>query len=278
MNGTRHAGFPHDGDTDVEAHLVESESGEETEPEPELVGERAGYLSAAERERRQKEARRAYEEAGGVTGGRLGEEPEGPAAAPPGPGAGGPVAPGATAEAEAEEVPVEAVAPEGVAPERRAAHDALSEQLAAAVALRDEYLDSLRRLQAEFENYRKRVMRNESAAAERATERIVEKLLPVLDTLDLAQRHVAQGQSVEGAVGMIAGALDDVLSREGLTRIDPDGEPFDPAEHEAVAHIAAEVSGDGGEPSAHPEVVEVMRPGWRWKGRVLRPAMVKVRG
>ncbi|MDQ6839835.1 MAG: nucleotide exchange factor GrpE, partial [Actinomycetota bacterium] len=60
-----------------------------------------------------------------------------------------------------------------------------------------------------------------------------------------------------------------VLAREGLERIDPDREPFDPTVHDAVAHEP----GDGGQ-----EVAEVLRAGYRWRGRVLRPAMVKVRG
>ena len=97
----------------------------------------------------------------------------------------------------------------------------------------------------------------------------MEKLLPVLDALDLARAHGSTEGDVSG-LEQVGNALLAVLQKEGLERIDPLGEPFDPTEAEAVLHEA----GDGGEP----RVAEVMRAGYRWKGRVLRPAMVKVTG
>jgi molecular chaperone GrpE len=133
-----------------------------------------------------------------------------------------------------------------------------------AEAERDQYLDSLRRLQADFENYKKRVAKQQADILERANEGLVIKLLPVLDTADLAEAHGS------GDVGQLRASLLDVLSKAGLERIDPDGGAFDPNLHDAVAHEP----GDGGEQ----EVAEVLRAGYRWNGRVLRPAMVKVRG
>jgi molecular chaperone GrpE len=130
---------------------------------------------------------------------------------------------------------------------------------------RDEYLDALRRLQAEFENYKKRMLRQQTETLERASQALVEKLLPVLDAVDLARSH---GTSED--LEQVAGALLDVLSKEGLERIDPVGSPFDPTEQEAVQHEP----GDGDEPI----VATLFRAGWRWKGRVLRPAAVGVRG
>jgi molecular chaperone GrpE len=132
---------------------------------------------------------------------------------------------------------------------------------------RDEYLDSLRRLQADFENYKKRMQRQQADLLERAGEELAAKLLPVLDTIDLAVQHGA-GEGVE----KIAAALLDVLTKEGLERIDPVGAAFDPNEHEAVAHEPGE--GEGGEPV----VSGLMRAGYRWKGRLVRAAMVTVRG
>jgi molecular chaperone GrpE len=129
---------------------------------------------------------------------------------------------------------------------------------------RDQYLDSLRRLQADFENYKKRVAKQQADILERANEGLVSKLLPVLDTADLAVAHGA------GDVGQLRASLLEVLGKAGLERIDPDGGAFDPNLHDAVAHEP----GDGGEQ----EVAEVLRAGYRWNGRVLRPAMVKVRG
>src|SRR4051794_23069581 len=143
---------------------------------------------------------------------------------------------------------------------------------AALAKQRDDYLDALRRLQADFENYKKRMVRQQTEHLERAAEALVMKLLPVFDTADLAIAH-SGGSTGDGggfdAVQQVWTALFDALSKEGLERIDPVSEPFDPNEHEAVMH----------EPGEGPaKVVDVMRAGYRWKGRVVRPAMVKVAG
>jgi molecular chaperone GrpE len=127
---------------------------------------------------------------------------------------------------------------------------------------RNDYLDQLLRTRADFDNYRKRILKQQSEHQERAAEALVEKLLDVLDTFDMA---VAHGTGYE----QVRDRLFFVLGKEGLERIDPAGQAFDPNEADAVAHEA----GDGG-----PVVAEVLRAGYRWKGRVLRPAMVKVKG
>jgi len=129
-------------------------------------------------------------------------------------------------------------------------------------AERNDYLDQLLRTRADFDNYRKRIQKQQTEHQERAAEALVEKLLEPLDTFELA---VAHGQGFEQARDMLVA----ILTKEGLERIDPAGEAFDPNEADAVAHE----DGDGG-----PVVAEVLRPGYRWKGRVLRPAMVKVKG
>jgi molecular chaperone GrpE len=144
-----------------------------------------------------------------------------------------------------------------------------AEDLGAVARQRDEYLDALRRLQAEFDNYRKRVERQQRDMIDNAATGLVKALLPVLDTADLALAH-GGGEDVR----QVAGALWDVLAKEGLERVFPEGQPFDPEHHDAVAHEPAE--GEGA-PDL-PEVSGVLRAGYRWKGRVLRPAMVKVRG
>ena len=138
------------------------------------------------------------------------------------------------------------------------------DELARVAAERDEYLDALRHLQADFENFRKRVHKEQASAAERGAEALVRELLPALDAADLARAH-----DESGSVQPVVSALTDALSKVGLERLDPQGEPFDPEQHEAVIHEP----GDG-----EPEVLEVLRAGYRWKGRVLRPAMVKVKG
>jgi molecular chaperone GrpE len=138
------------------------------------------------------------------------------------------------------------------------------DELASVTSERDQYLADLQRLAADFDNYRKRVMRDRADEAARAAEVLVTKLFDALDTFDLAATH---GEGFEQGHAKLL----EVLEKEGLERIDPTGKPFDPAEHDAVAHEPA----DGDD---HATVSDVMRAGWRWKGRVLRPAMVKVRG
>jgi len=130
---------------------------------------------------------------------------------------------------------------------------------------RDELKEALIRLQADFENYRKRVAKQEEEMRQRAAASLVEKLLPVLDTAELALAH-GGGEDVK----QIYTALSSVLEKEGLERIDPIGGAFDPNLHDAVVHEPGEGAGQ--------EVAEVMRPGYMWRGRVLRAAMVKVRG
>jgi molecular chaperone GrpE len=135
---------------------------------------------------------------------------------------------------------------------------------------RDEYLDALQRLQADFENYRKRVARSSMDAADRAAGEVVVKMLPVLDAFDLAAAHFSSAPSEEAeALDQARGLLLDALAKEGLQRIDEVEVTFDPVVHDAVAHV----EGDDG-----PVVDQVLRAGYRWKGAVLRPAMVKVRG
>jgi molecular chaperone GrpE len=144
----------------------------------------------------------------------------------------------------------------------QAAADALEVDLELLLSERAQYLDAYRRAQADFENYRKQAQRRQDEAVVRALGAFVERLLPVLDSCDAALAHGAS--EVEPVLTALYGAL----SKEGLERIDPKGAAFDPTEAEAVVHEP----GEGGEHV----VAEVLRPGYRWRGKVLRPAMVKV--
>jgi molecular chaperone GrpE len=145
---------------------------------------------------------------------------------------------------------------------------AVEADLAAVVSERDDYLEALRRVQADFENYKKQTIRRNTELIERASEGLANKLLPVLDACEAALAHGAND------VKPVHDAMLDVLQKEGLTPIRPEGQPFDPTHHDAVMH---EPAGDDDAP-AEPTVSEVLRTGYLWKGRVLRPAMVKVRG
>ncbi len=154
--------------------------------------------------------------------------------------------------------------------------------LVAALAERDDYLDALRRLQAEFENYRKRVAKLQAEQSDRAARSLAESLLPVLDALDLAAEHSADATTDDAKALLAAsGLLNDTLAKAGLERIEADGAEFDPTAHEAVGHAPAgeadPAAADGGDHETT-VVAQVMRPGYRWRGTVVRPAMVLVRG
>ena len=134
----------------------------------------------------------------------------------------------------------------------------------ALIAERDQYRDIALRLQADFENYRKRIAAQGDAEVDRATGRLAESLLPVLDACEAGFAHAATG------IEPIWSALMGALQRQGLEAMDLQDKPFDPSHAEAVIHEP----GDDGETI----VAEVLRTGYLWKGKVLRAAMVKVRG
>jgi molecular chaperone GrpE len=136
-----------------------------------------------------------------------------------------------------------------------------------------EYLEDLRRLKAEFENYRKRVLREQTRAVDLAAEPVMAKLLEVLDEFELALMAAERTPDFERfvrGVEMVFAKLTDVLRSEGLERIEAEGKPFDPARHEALLQSEAEVA------EGEPYVADVLRPGYTLKGRVIRPAGVKV--
>ena len=134
---------------------------------------------------------------------------------------------------------------------------------------RDGYLVDLQRVTAEFANFRKQVEKRSAAVSARARGDLVEKILPVLDACDLAVEHGADD------VIPIRTSLVQVLEPAGLEVLDPLGEPFDPTRHEAVLHEPAD---DPEDVDVGQVVVGVLRRGYVWDGRVLRPAMVRVRG
>jgi len=149
--------------------------------------------------------------------------------------------------------------------------DADARALQEARAQAASYLEDLQRLKAEFENYRKRMVKEQTAMIERASGAVVERLLPILDNFELALMAADRTKDYESmvrGVEMVYGELLDVLQKEGLERIDSLNQPFDPELHEAVMHA----EGEGDEII----VVDEMRPGYKLAGRVIRPAMVKV--
>jgi molecular chaperone GrpE len=156
--------------------------------------------------------------------------------------------------------------------DEEAAAALVESDLAQLAGERAELMDTLRRVQADFENYRKRVQREQTTLVERATERLVEDLLPVLDSFDgalgsLSAPDTPEQEKLRNGVQGIHTQLVSVLQKAGLERIEADGAVFDPNEHEAV------MQDDG---AGEPHVAETMRSGYRLKGRVVRPAMVRV--
>jgi molecular chaperone GrpE len=139
-----------------------------------------------------------------------------------------------------------------------------------------EYLDHARRLQAEFDNYRKRVLKEQTRALELASEPMVRRLLEVLDDFELALM-AAEEMSAERqpdfevflkGVELVYAKLKDALKAEGLERIEAEDKAFDPEQHEALMQ-----TGDG---DGDPVVADVLRQGYRLNGHVIRPAGVRV--
>jgi molecular chaperone GrpE len=141
--------------------------------------------------------------------------------------------------------------------------EALLDDLERVTKERDGYLDDTRRLAAEFANFRRQNDKRQIDVIEQAAASLVERLLPVLDACDGALAHGAT--DVEPIYNMLVTTLE----KAGLAVMRPLGEAFDPNQHDAVIHEPGD--GDG------PHVAEVLRTGYLWNGRVVRPALVKVR-
>ncbi len=152
------------------------------------------------------------------------------------------------------------------------ARDLLLRELATARDEATSYLDDLRRVAADFDNFRKRSMREQQITVERASERVLGALLPVLDSFDAAIQVDAGTVTVENLLGGVRSThnqLMDILAKEGLEPIPTFEEPFDPEIHEAVV-----TSGDG----SRLVVSDEMRRGYRLRGKVIRAALVGLEG
>jgi molecular chaperone GrpE len=135
----------------------------------------------------------------------------------------------------------------------------------------DEYRDHLLRLKAEFDNYRKRVLKEQTRAVDMAAEPLIRRLLEVLDDFELALMAAEKRPDFDKflhGVELVYAKLVDTLRSEGLERIEAQGEPFDPNRHEAL------MQSGGGE--GEPVVADVLRQGYALKGHVIRPAGVRV--
>jgi len=184
--------------------------------------------------------------------------------------------PGMNPPAAAPEPPAAPAAPPGPTgpstPAAPAEPNPLEAQLEAARAEAAGYLDDLQRLKAEFDNYRKRIVKEQTGLLERASAGLLHRLLPVLDNFELAVASAEESREFDRmlkGIEMVFGELKEVLTAEGLTAIAAKGQSFDPNYHEAALTVDGEDDGE-------PYVAEELRSGYTYKGRVLRPSMVKV--
>jgi molecular chaperone GrpE len=172
------------------------------------------------------------------------------AAAPPHPGAAGT---GETSFGDAEAPP---------ASEAKEAEEAVQDDAAKFLAL-------AQRTQADFENYRKRMARENAAAVDRGVGKLAKELLPALDHLELALKASEGHEDVVKGFALVRDEIVNALARVGIQPFAPEGEPFDPNEHEAMASQPSEDAESG-------TVIEVYQQGYRLNGAVLRPARVVV--
>jgi molecular chaperone GrpE len=174
--------------------------------------------------------------------------------------------PGSADESAPDETVRDDAAPDEALSEDPLSVEELVDTLEAVTAERDQHLADLQRVSADFANFRRQTEKRNAEFAAQAGSRVAEALLPVLDACDAAAH-----QGVEG-IEPIAAQLRGVLENAGLELIADEHEPFDPNRHEA----AMTEPGDDGQETA--VVAEVLRSGYAWNGRVLRAAMVKVKG
>jgi molecular chaperone GrpE len=147
----------------------------------------------------------------------------------------------------------------------------VADDLASAQAEAGQYLDHLRRLQAEFDNYRKRVVKEQTELSELGAMPVARRLLEVLDDFELALMAAEQKPDFDKflhGVELVYAKLQDSLRAAGVERIEAQGKPFDPEQHEALMQTG---SGEG-----DPVVDDVLRQGYTLKGRVIRPSGVRV--
>jgi len=132
-------------------------------------------------------------------------------------------------------------------------------------------LDSLQRLKADFDNYRKRMLKEQTRIVDTAEAELIKKLLPVADNLERALASSSEGEAkgLQEGVSKVLELMLNTLAKEGLEVVDPEGEPFDPEHHEAMMVVETAECPEG-------TVVGVVQKGYRFNGVLLRPAMVRV--
>jgi molecular chaperone GrpE len=169
--------------------------------------------------------------------------------------------------------PATEAAPESAAPTNGGpALEALQKELEAAKTQAAEYLDGWQRARADFANYKKRIEKEQAETYQNAAGRVIARYLDVLDDFDRAMKdQPTEGDGAQWAAGisLIYRKFQGILEAEGVTRIEAEGQPFDPQLHEAVTHEDSDDHASG-------HVIEVLRQGYKLGDRVIRPALVRV--
>jgi molecular chaperone GrpE len=172
-------------------------------------------------------------------------------------------------EEQVEENQTEAVAESENAQQLSDENETLKQKLAEAEAKTNEYRDSWMRSQAEFQNYKKRLERDNELTYVSMKGDIIKKVLPVLDDLERALQNRPAENSWASGIELIARKLQNVLESEGIKRIEAEGQEFDPKFHEAISHEPADGVQSG-------FVIAVVQNGYMLGDRVIRPALVRV--
>lgn len=146
---------------------------------------------------------------------------------------------------------------------------ALEAELLKAREERDAAVDRLARMQAEFDNARRRSLREQQEYREYALSEAIRLLLPILDSFDRALASQAVAADFRSGMELIDRQLHDTLTKLGVTEVPAEGEPFDPNVHEAIEMVETDAA-----PDQH--VFQELQRGYKLKGRLLRPAMVRV--
>jgi molecular chaperone GrpE len=165
------------------------------------------------------------------------------------------------------QVPAEAEVPAEPEPEAEVREDL--DELVARTRQRDEYLALAQRTQADFDNYRKRMARESALAADRGMAKLAKELLPALDHLELAVKAAEGHEDVVKGFAIVRDEFLNALGKAGIETFSPQGQTFDPTEHEAMASQPVEEAESG-------TVVAVYQRGYRLNGSILRPARVVV--
>lgn len=145
----------------------------------------------------------------------------------------------------------------------------LNEDLRVQKERADEYFDSLKRNMAEFDNFKKRIMKEKTTMYTSVISDVFSDLLPVLDNFNQAMENKCEDESFKEGMQMIKTQFEDTLKKLGLEEIEAESKTFDPAFHDAVMHIEDKNYNEG-------QIVEVLRKGYKYQDRVIRHTMVKV--